>query len=496
MSLPLPHGVASVAPTPGAPPAGPLELTLSSRRGRRVLAVTVLGSGLASLDATVVSIALPSIGRSFHAGVAQLQWVANGYLLTLAGLLLLGGVLGDRYGRRRVFTIGVAWFAGASALCAMAPSAGVLLAARALQGVGGALLAPGSLAILQASFAREDRSRAIGAWSGLGGIAGAIGPFIGGYLIDAVSWRLIFLINLPVAAALVVVSPRIVPESRDPAAPDRVDVLGGLLATAGLVGLTYGLIEGPPDHFGRPFVAGALIEGVGALVAFVLTELRHEHPLLPIEVFSSRQFVATNAVTFLIYGALGATFFLLPVELEQVGAYTPLEAGASLLPLTALMLVLSPRFGALATRIGPRWLMSAGPLIAAVGLAAFSRIGPHASYAASVLPAVLFLGLGLSVTVAPLTSTVLSAAPGAHSGAASAINNDVARTAGLLAIAVLPAAVGLTGRAYLEPSRFNAGFHTAVLCCAGACAFGGLLSSLTVLNPRAEARRSRSVAKA
>jgi len=452
-------------------------LRYASPQGRWVLAATVLGSAIAGIDATVVGIALPAIGRDFHADLATLQWVVTAYTLMLAGLLLVSGALGDRYGRRRVFLIGVVWFAVASVLCGAAPNAPVLIAARALQGVGAALLMPGSLAILEASFVREDRGRAIGAWSGLGGVAMAIGPFLGGYLVQAASWRLIFAINLPIAAAVVLVAWRHVPESHDSEANGRVDVTGGVLVTLGLVGLTYGLIEGalPP-----------LVGGVALLVAFVLWERRARNPLLPLDLFASTQFTATNLVTFVVYGALGGALFLLPIQLQQVSGYTALEAGISLLPLTAIMLVLSARSGALASRIGPRLQMSVGPVLVGAGLALFTRVGSGGNYLTEVLPAVTVLGLGLATTVAPLTVTVLAAAPARHAGMASAVNNDVARAAGLIAVSVLPAAAGITGAAYLQPHRFSGGFHTASLISGGLCVLGGLLGAVTIRNPRRE----------
>ena len=374
----------------------------ASARGRWVLAATILGSAIAAIDATVVGIALPAIGRDFDTGLSTLQWVVTAYTLTLAGLLLIAGALGDRYGRRRVFLVGVIWFALASALCGLAPGSGTLIAARALQGIGAALLTPGSLAILQASFVPDDRSKAIGAWSGFGGIATAIGPFIGGWFVQAVSWRLIFFINLPIAAAVVVVTTRHVPESHDAEATGRIDTTGGVLVTLGLIGLTYGLIEGPSSGWGSVPVILALVLGVLMLVAFVRWEGRAEHPMLPLGVFRSRQFTATNVVTFIVYGALGGALFLLPIQLQQVSGYTALQAGISLLPVTAIMLVLSARSGALASRIGPRLQMTVGPLIVGAGMALFARIDAGGSYLTEVLPAVVVFGLGLATTVAPL----------------------------------------------------------------------------------------------
>jgi len=449
-----------------------------------VLAATVGGSAIAAIDATVVGIALPVIGREFDAGLATLQWVVTAYTLTLAGLLLVAGALGDRYGRRRVFLIGVAWFALASLLCGLAPTAGVLVAARALQGVGAALLTPGSLAILEASFQPADRGRAIGAWSGLGGVATAIGPFLGGWLIQAASWRLIFVINLPVAAVVAALAWRHVPESRDPEATGAVDLTGGALATFGLVGLAYGLIEGAARGWGDPVVVTSLVGGVALLVTFVARERRVASPVLPPSLFSSRQFTATNVVTFVVYGALGGALFLLPIQLQQVSGYTAMAAGMALLPLTVIMLVLSARSGALAARIGPRLQMSVGPVLVGAGLALLTRIGADGNYLTEVLPAVTVLGLGLAATVAPLTATVLAAAPARHAGVASAVNNDVARVAGLIAVAVLPAAAGITGAAYLDPAAFSAGFDTAAWICAALCVLGGVLAAVAIENPR------------
>ena len=473
-----------MAATPTAASGEDLNLTYDSPEGRWVLAATVLGSAIASIDATVVGIALPAIGREFNTGLAALQWVVTAYTLTLAGLLLVGGALGDRFGRRRIFLVGVVWFAIASVLCGIAPSADVLIAARALQGVGAALLTPGSLAILEASFAPGDRGKAIGAWSGLSGVAVAIGPFVGGWLVEAASWRLIFAINLPVAVVVVLVTRRHVPESHDPDATGQIDIAGAVLVTLGLVGLTYGLIEGPTRGWTDPVVQTALIGGVLLLVAFVAWESRARAPLLPLSLFASTQFTATNVVTFVVYGALGGALFLLPIQLQQVSGYTALQAGVSLLPLTAIMLALSARSGALAARIGPRVQMSVGPVLVGLGLALFTRVDENGSYLTQVLPAVTVLGLGLATTVAPLTATALATAPARHAGMASAVNNDVARAAGLIAVAVLPALAGITGTAYLDPAQFSAGFHTASLISAGVCVLGGALAAVTIRNPR------------
>lgn len=458
-------------------------LQYGSTRARWVITATVLGSGMAALDATVVGIALPTIGRDFTVGFGSLQWMSNGYTLALAGLLLAGGALGDRYGRRQMFLVGVAWFAVASLLCGVAVNAPMLIAARILQGVGGALLTPGSLAILQASFAPGDRSKAIGAWSGLGGVAVALGPFLGGYLIGAASWRLIFLINLPLAVAVLLIAVRHVPESRDPTAPREFDVAGALLAAAGLAGLTYALTDGPARGWAAPSVLLPLVAGVAALAAFVLVEARSSAPLLPIEVFRSRQFTGANVVTFVVYGALGGSIFLVPVHLQQVAGYSPIQAGTALLPITIVMLVFSARSGALAARIGPRLQMSAGPLVVAIGMLMMTRIDASGNYLTEVLPAMLVLGIGLAITVAPLTSTALAAAPMEHAGVASAVNNAVARAGGLIAVAVLPPVAGITGASYLHPAQFAHGFRVAVLIAAAVAAAGGLLAAALIRNP-------------
>jgi len=462
------------------------SIRLAEPRGRWVLAAAVLGSSMALLDATVVNVALPTIGRDLHTSLAGLQWTITAYTLTLAGLILLGGSLGDRLGRRRVFLVGVVWFALASALCGMSPDIGVLIAARALQGIGGALLTPGSLAIIQATFLASDRPRAIGAWSGLGGVAAAIGPFLGGWIVGSIGWRWIFLLNLPLAAAVVAVAARHVPESRDPTASGRFDVAGAVLAALALAGITDALIEAPAHGAARAAVTGAV--GVAAGAAFVLLERRRGRPgsrtapMLPLDVFASRQFTAVNVVTFLVYGALGGTLFLLVLELQVVVGFSPLEAGVSLLPSTLILLVLSSRAGALAQRIGPRWMMTAGPLVTAAGLLLATRIGPGASYLTDVLPTVVLFGLGLSATVAPLTATVLASADVRHAGVASGVNNAVARAAGLLAVAGLPLAAGLTTAGFREPVALENGFRAAMVICAGLLVAAAVLSAVTIDN--------------
>jgi EmrB/QacA subfamily drug resistance transporter len=454
-------------------------IAFDSRPGRWVLAVAVLGSGIAFLDGTVVNVALPDIGRDLDASTSQLQWMLNGYLLTLASLILLGGSLGDRIGRRRIFVIGTAWFTGASLLCAVAPSAEALIFARLLQGVGGALLTPGSLAMIEGSFQRTDRARAIGAWSGLTGVGAALGPLLGGYLVDAVSWRAIFLINLPLGLFVCLAAPRHVPETRDPMASGRLDVLGAGLAALGLAGTTYALIQAPDDGMSGAVVTAA-VAGVLALAAFLLRERRVENPMLPLSLFSNRQFSAANLVTVVVYAALGGVFFLLVAFLQISMGWSPLAAGAASLPVTALMLALSARAGALAQSIGARIPLTVGPFVIAAGMLLMTRIDPGDAYVSTVLPALIVFGLGLTLVVAPVTATVLAAAAARHAGIASGINNAVSRVAGLLAVAVLPLIAGITGDAFYDPVAMTDGFHTAMTATAGLAAFGGVIAWLTI----------------
>ncbi len=460
-------------------------LTLSSARGRWVLAATVGGSSIAFLDSTVVNVALPHIGEDLDAGVGGLQWVLTGYLLAVSSLILLGGSLGDRFGRKRVFQIGVVVFAAASLGCAVAPTVVMLVAARVAQGVGGALLTPGSLAILEASFRREDRARAIGAWSGLSGVASAIGPFVGGWLVDAASWRWIFLINLPLSAAVLAVAARHVPESSDPDAPRHVDVPGALLVALGLGGLSWGLIAAGDDGWAATAVWAPLVAGVVALVLFVVVERRSPYPMVPPGLFAIPQFRAANLVTLAVYAALGGTFFLLVIQLQTVLGYSAVEAGAATLPITLLMLTLSSRSGALAARIGPRLQMTAGPLLVALGTLLMTRIEPGVGYVEVVLPAVLVTGLGLATVVAPLTATALSSVDDRHAGVASGVNTTVARAAQLGAVAALPLAAGITGETYLDPDAFTSGFRTAMIITAALAALGGVIAALLVRNPEA-----------
>ncbi|MEU5770243.1 MFS transporter [Streptomyces asoensis] len=489
------------------------DVRLASPRGRWILLTTVLGSSMAMLDSTVVNVALPRIGRDLDADLAVLQWTVNAYLLTLAGLILLGGSLGDHYGRRKVFVIGVVWFAAASLLCGLAPNAGVLIAARALQGVGGALLTPGSLALIQASFHHDDRGRAVGLWSGFGGIGAAVGPFLGGWLVDGPGWRWVFLLNVPLAVVCVPVALRHVPESdgrpvRAGAAADAAgtsagvaagagvgkgrrhapfDVLGAFLGALALALVTYALIEAPGGSAG--VVSGAAVAGLAAGAAFVVVERRSPDPMLPLDIFASRQFTAVNLVTLCVYAAFGGFFFLSAVQLQVVVGWSALGAGTALLPTTVLMLLLSARSGELAEHIGPRIPLTVGPLLCAAGMLLMLRVGPGASYAADVLPAVLVLGCGMVTLVAPLTATVLASVDVARAGVASGVNNAAARAAGLVAVAALPLLTGMSAEAYRSAGAFDEAFGRAMVLCAAVLVVGAVLAFATVRRPAPDCRR-------
>ena len=457
-------------------------LRLSTRRGRWVVVATVLGSSLALLDGTVVNIALPHIGEDLGSGVAGLQWILSGYTLALASLILLGGALGDRWGRRRVFVWGTVWFAAASLLCGIAPDITLLVIARILQGVGAAMLTPGSLALISASIHEDDRGAAIGLWSGLGGVAGAIGPLLGGWLVEVAGWRSVFLLNLPLAALVVWASMRHVPESRDPHPPDHLDVLGSACAVIGLGALTYGLIE-------MNLIAGVV--GAVVLIAFVVVEVRSPNALVPPSLFSSRMFVAANLVTLAVYAALGGVFFLLVLQLQLVAGYSPLEAGLATIPITLAMLAFSSRAGSYAQTHGPRLPMTVGPALAAVGLLLMTRIGPDASYWTVVLPGVVVFGLGLSAMVAPLTAAVLGSVPVEQSGIASGVNNAVARTSQLLAVAALPGIAGIDAESMLDPSSFSDGFRIAMFICIALLLVGAAIAAVLIRAPAAPAPAPR-----
>lgn len=452
-----------------------MDIRLASGTGRWIVFTTVLGSGMALLDSTVVNVALPHIGEDLGADLADLQWTVNAYMLTLAGLILLGGALGDRYGRRRVFVIGTVWFAVASLLCGLAPNAGVLVAARALQGIGGALLTPGSLALIQASFHEDDRARAVGLWSGFGGVGAAVGPFVGGWLVDGPGWRWVFLLNVPLALVCVPVALRHVPESRDETAHGRFDVLGAALGAAALALVTYALIA-------QVWWAGAVGAVLG--VAFVAVERRRgEDAMVPPSVFRFRLFTAVNLVTLCVYGAFGGFFFLAALQLQVVSGYSALAAGTAMLPTTVLMLLGSAKSGELGERTGPRLPLTVGPLLCAAGMLLMLRVGEDVSYPVDVLPAMLVLGLGMTTLVAPLTATVLASVPVSRAGLASGINNAAARAAGLLAVAALPALTGMGPEAYRSAEEFGDTFQKAMWLCAGLLVAGAALAWAIVRPP-------------
>jgi EmrB/QacA subfamily drug resistance transporter len=448
-------------------------LSLGSTTGKLALLATVGASAMASLDATIVNVALPHIGDDFHASVSALQWVLTGYLLTLASLILLGGALGDRFGRRRIFMLGTIWFATASLLSGAAPNIEVLVAARFLQGIGGALLTPGSLAILQASFRVGDRAKAVGAWSGFGGIAGAIGPFLGGWLVDGPGWRWAFLINVPVGALVIVCARAAVPETRD-THPGRIDVVGAALAASALALGTWSLTEAGPRGWSSPAVAitGALALTVAG--TFVWWIMHARSPLVPPALFRNRTFDVMNLATVVLYAAIGTSFFLVSYELQVGAGWSALAAGTSLLPATVLMFVGSAWSGALAQRIGPRLQLTVGPLLAATGLLLLTRIGPHTTWTADVLPGAFVFGLGLVTFVAPLTATVMASADPDHVSIASGVNNAIARSAQLAAVAVIPVVSGLT--AAMGAAEVTHSFRISLVIAASVAALAAPLS--------------------
>jgi len=408
---------------------------------RLTLVACILGSGIVLLDGTVVNVALPTIQRALGGGLAGQQWLINSYLLTLGSLILIGGSLGDLFGERRVFALGVAGFGAASLVCALAPSIGVLVAARALQGVAGAMLVPSSLAVIVNTFAEDERGPAIGSWTAWGAIAGVLGPLAGGELLAIGSWRWVFLINIPLAALCLALILFVIPPMAQRERPKRrIDVPGALLCAAGLAGPVFALIEQPRLGWSSPAVIVPLVAGAALLVAFIVYEAYASEPMLPLGLFRRRNFSAGNVETFAMYAGLAILFFFLVLFLQQIGGYTPLQSGLATLPVTIVMFVLSRRFGALSDRHGPRLFMGAGPLVAAAGLLSFQRIGAQVDYVSEVLPGLLVFALGLSMTVAPLTAAVLAGSE-QQAGIASGVNNAIARVAGLLGTAAVGAAV-------------------------------------------------------
>ena len=426
-------------------------------RKRLTLVACIIGSGIVLLDGTAVNVALPSIQDALGGGLAAQQWVVNAYLLTLGSLILIGGSLGDLYGERRIFALGVGAFGVTSLACALAPSIYALIAARALQGVAGALLVPSSLAVIVATFEESERGPAIGSWTAWGGIATVLGPLAGGELLALTSWRWIFLLNLPFVIACVALILLVIPQAERPAVAAgsetngrRIDLPGAALCALGLGGPVFALIEQPRLGWSSPGVLIPLIAGAGLLVGFVFYEWRARDPMLPLGLFRRRNFSAGNVETLAMYAGLAVLFFFLVLFLQQIGGYTPLQSGFATLPVTLVMFLLSRRFGALADRHGPRLFMGLGPLVAAVGLLLFQRVGTHVDYVSDVLPALLVFSLGLSMTVAPLTAAVLAGAERSQAGIASAVNNAVARVAGLLGTAAVGAAIATSFASTLD----------------------------------------------
>ena len=450
----------------------PELLARSSRQGRLTLATVTIGSGIALLDGTVVNIALKRMGLDLHASMAQLQWVVNGYMLSLSALILVGGTLGDRLGRRRMYLAGVAGFAVASGLCAVAQNADQLVATRVVQGVFAALLTPGSLAILQSSFRRRDRAAAIGTWAGVSGIAAAIGPFVGGFLLDHGGWRLIFAINLPLCAAVLLMGAGL-PETRDEQNAGHFDLLGALSCALTLAGATFLLTSWRTAPVALSVLMALVM--LGGAATFGVVE-RRPGAMLPLGLFASRVFSAANAMTFLVYGALGAAIFLLSLQLQVTSGYSPTGAGLASLPITVAMLFLSRRASVIADRTGPRLPMTVGPLTCAVGMALLAFVGAHAPYWTTVFPGMVVFALGLSTLVSPLTTAVLAAAPDRYAGTASGVNNAVARTGSLFAVAALPAMVGLTADRYADPVAMTHAYRAGQLICTGLLAGGGIVS--------------------
>ena len=458
-------------------------LSYRSAQGRWVVAAMIVGSSVAGIDSTVVAVALPAIGRNLHAGFGALQWTVTGYTLTLASLMLLAGSLSDRWGRRRVFLVGLGWFTLASVLCAAAPGIGWLIAARAVQGIGGALMTPASLAIIEATIAPGDRTHAIGTWAGFSGVSSAIAPFLGGWLLEAGSWRWIFLINVPVAAVAAWTTRRHVPESRDTSASGSADWSGALAGVAALAAITYAIIILPRAGVTSPQFAVAAVLAVASSATFAVIERRRSHPMLPPAIFAPAQFRAANAVTFVVNGALGGFAFVFIPALEIIAGYSPVVAGSALVPVTAVTLLLSGPSGRLAQRIGPRPPLVAGCLVCAVASLLAVRVGSDASYWTVVFPVAVLFGLGLASLMPPLTASAMNSAPDSLAGLASGVNNAVARAAGLLWIAALPPLTGLTGAAYTNPVQFQSSFGQISWICAAAFGCAAALAAAFITGP-------------
>ncbi len=447
---------------------------------RWTLIASILGSGAVFMEGSVTGVALPAIAKDLHLGMSGLQWTMNGYLLTLSALILLGGALGDRFSRRKVFTYGLVGFAVTSLGCALAPNLTLLVIARVLQGIAGGLLVPNSLALLETTFHGEERGVAIGQWSAWSAISTAVGPLLGGSIVDATSWRFVFVLAIPIAVAGAIAVTMSGPVEDDSSSSADVDYAGAALMTLGLAAVVAALIIGPDRGFTNALPASLSVIGVVLLIAFVVVEHRVNSPLLPPDTFASREFAGVNATTFMVYAALNGLFFLLMLELQNALHYSALAAGASLLPINVLMLVISPIAGRMSARIGPRIPMVAGSLIAAVGMVLFARVRPDGTFPRSVLPAAVVFGVGLSLLVAPLTTVALTSLGEKRAGLASGVNNAVARVAGLIATAVIPFAAGLSGAQSLSGSTLVSGFSRAMFICAGMCAVGTVIAAFTM----------------
>ena len=458
-------------------------MRLASPPGRWTVAAAILSSGTVFVESTVITVALPSVGRDLGLGLEGLQWVMNSYLLTLSALMLLGGSLGDLFGHRRVLMVGLIGFTAASAGAALAPSAAVLLIVRLLQGAAGAVLVPNTLALINATIDERDRAPAIGRWSAWSPVSTALGPLVGGWLVDALSWRWVFAVPVPFGLLALWIAARRVPAAPARAqrgAPRHVDLGGATLVTLGLAALTWALITEPQRGWGDSLILAASLGGLALLGGFVAQERRSPDPMLPLALFRSRQFTGANLVTLLVYAALGGLFFLLMLQLQNVLGYRALRAGASLLPVNALMLAISPTAGRLSQRLGPRWPIGVGALVAGMGMLLLSRVQTGASYVGTVLPALIVFGLGLSVLVAPLTAAVLGAAEEGQGGIASGVNNAVARLAGLLATAALPLAAGMGGLRDPSGAAYGAGYARAMQIAGGLCFAGALVAFVTI----------------
>jgi EmrB/QacA subfamily drug resistance transporter len=451
---------------------------------RLTLLTSILGSAVVTIDSSVINVALPAITRDLGGGLSAQQWVANAYLLSLGSLILVGGSLGDIYGERRVFTLGVAAFGVISVACALAPTIGVLIAARALQGAAGALVTPSSLAIIVGAFAPKERGAAIGSWTAWGAIAAIIGPLAGGVIVDQVSWRWIFAVNVPLVAATLVLIHVAVPASTR-AVKRRVDVVGATLCALGLAGVVFALIEQPHRGWGSPVILITLIGGILSFAAFLAYERRAPEPMLKLELFTHRNFAVGNLETLSMYAGLSILFFFLTIYLQEVAGYSALRSGLTTLPVTLVMFALSKRMGALADKLGPRLFMGAGPLVAAVGILLLAQVGQHVSYLTDLLPGLLIFSIGLSMTVSPLTATVLADANESDAGIASAINNQVARVAGLIGVSIIGVVVAgtLVGGTFGPNDASVHAFHMAMVVCAALVAAGGIAGAIGIVNP-------------